>query len=76
MTPLEDLRIRLWTTRQQLRLIEGTISDAEKAAADPNRQNTAEHYLDMAKDLRRDATELRDKISGYEADIAASQQSQ
>lgn len=73
MTPLEDLRIRLWTTKQQLRLVENTIADAEKAAADPLRQNTAENYLEMAKGLRQDAAELRDKIAGFEAEIASLQ---
>ena len=70
MTSLEDLRIRLWTTKQQLRLVEGAIADAEKAAVDPLRQNSAESYLEITQGLRQQARELRDKITGFESDIA------
>jgi hypothetical protein len=70
VTPLEELRIRLWTTKQQLRLVENARSDAEKAAADPHRQHAAETYLDLVENFRQDAAELRDKIAGLEADIA------
>jgi hypothetical protein len=70
VTPLEELRIRLWTTRQQLRLVESAIADAEKAAVDPLRRNPVESYLETAESLRRDANGFRERIVGLEAEIA------
>ncbi|MCK1513062.1 hypothetical protein IVB22_10850 [Bradyrhizobium sp. 190] len=70
MTTLDELNIRLFVARQELRGFEEASADARKSAREPNAEFAPEIYLSLAADIDAQASAKRQEIIELEAERA------
>ncbi|MFQ3454113.1 hypothetical protein PMN64_12460 [Bradyrhizobium sp. UFLA01-814] len=68
MTTLDELNVRLFVAKQELRGFEEAGADARKAAQAPNAEFPSDIYLSLAADLDAQAAAKRQEIADIEAE--------